>query len=212
MTKRIALAEPRDGYNPFLGGEISMKTEKEKMLAGEVFQVYDPQLVAERAHAREIVEKFNALGETDPQQSEQLIRQLFGHVGKDCEVHAQFKCDYGYNIYVDDDFFANYDCVMLDVSPIRIGKHCLLGPRVQLYTVNHPLDPQLRRNGAYGQSFDIRLGDDVWVGGGAIICPGVSLGNNVIVGAGSVVTNSFGDNVIIAGNPARVIRENPVKE
>lgn len=189
-----------------------MKTEKEKMLAGEVFQVYDPQLVAERAHAREIVEKFNALGETDPQQSEQLIRQLFGHVGKDCEVHAQFKCDYGYNIYVDDDFFANYDCVMLDVSPIRIGKHCLLGPRVQLYTVNHPLDPQLRRNGAYGQSFDIRLGDDVWVGGGAIICPGVSLGNNVIVGAGSVVTNSFGDNVIIAGNPARVIRENPVKE
>lgn len=189
-----------------------MKTEKEKMLSGEVFNVYDDELVAERKRARDLVEKFNALGETDPKQSEQLIRQLFGHVGNDCEVHAQFKCDYGYNIYVDDDFFANYDCVMLDVSPIRIGKHCLLGPRVQIYTVNHPLDPKLRRNGAYGQSKDVTLGDDVWIGGGAIICPGVTLGNNVIVGSGSVVTKSFGDNVVIAGNPARVIKENPYQE
>lgn len=189
-----------------------MKTEKEKMLTGEVFNVYDPELVAERAQARNLVEKFNALGETNSAASEQVIRKLFGHVGKNCEVHAQFKCDYGYNIYVDDDFFANYDCVMLDVSPIRIGKHCLLGPCVQLYTVNHPLDPKLRRNGAYGQSFDITFGDDVWVGGGSIICPGVTLGNNVIVGAGSVVTKSFGNNVIIAGNPARIIKENPHKE
>lgn len=189
-----------------------MKTEKEKMLNGEVFNVYDPELVAERQHARSLVEQFNALGETDPQASEQLIRQLFGRVGTGCEVHAQFRCDYGYNIYVGDDFFANYDCVMLDVSPIRIGKHCLLGPRVQLYTVNHPLDPRLRRNGAFGQSRDITIGDDVWIGGGAIICPGVTLGNNVIVGAGSVVTKSFGDNVVVAGNPARVIKQNPFHE
>nr|WP_220477098.1 sugar O-acetyltransferase [Limosilactobacillus rudii] len=191
---------------------VKVKTEKEKMLAGEVFNVYDPELVRERQYARKLVERFNALGEVNPQASTEIIRQLFGHVGQNCEVHPQFKCDYGYNIYVDDDFFANYDCVMLDVSPIRIGKHCLLGPRVQLYTVNHPLDPQLRRNGAFGQSKDITLGDDVWVGGGAVICPGVTLGNNVIVGAGSVVTKSFDDNVIIAGNPARVIKENPYKE
>ncbi|MBD5806368.1 sugar O-acetyltransferase [Limosilactobacillus walteri] len=189
-----------------------MKTEKEKMLAGEVFKVYDHQLVHERQYARKLVERFNAMGEENPEASEQIIRQLFGHVGKGCEVHAQFRCDYGYNIYVDDDFFANYDCVMLDVSPIYIGKHCLLGPRVQLYTVNHPLDPTLRRNGAYGQSKDITIGDDVWIGGGAIICPGVVLGNNVIVGAGSVVTKSFGDNVIIAGNPARVVKKNPYQE
>lgn len=189
-----------------------MKTEKEKMLAGDVFNVYDPVLVQERRRARDLVERFNALGETDPQKSEALIRQLFGQVGDGCEVHTQFKCDYGYNIYVGDDFFANYDCVMLDVSPIRIGKHCLLGPRVQLYTVNHPLDPKLRRNGAYGQSRDITIGDDAWIGGGAIICPGVNLGNNVIVGAGSVVTKSFGDNVVIAGNPARVIKQNPYRE
>ncbi|HJA27801.1 MAG TPA: sugar O-acetyltransferase [Candidatus Limosilactobacillus intestinigallinarum] len=189
-----------------------MKTEKEKMLAGDVFNVYDPVLVQERRRARDLVERFNALGETDPQKSEALIRQLFGQVGDGCEVHTQFKCDYGYNIYVGDDFFANYDCVMLDVSPIRIGKHCLLGPRVQLYTVNHPLDPKLRRNGAYGQSRDITIGDDAWIGGGAIICPGVTLGNNVIVGAGSVVTKSFGDNVVIAGNPARVIKQNPYRE
>lgn len=189
-----------------------MKTEKEKMLSGEVFNVYDSRLVRERYYARKLVERFNALGELNPEASKGIIRQLFGHVGKGYEVHAQFKCDYGYNIYVDDDFFVNYDCVMLDVSPIRIGKHCLLGPHVQLYTVNHPLDPKLRRNGAYGQSKDITIGDDVWIGGGAIICPGVALGNNVIVGAGSVVTKSFGDNVIIAGNPARVIKENPYKE
>ena len=115
-----------------------MKTEKEKMLAGEVFNVYDPELVKERQYARKLVERFNALGEMNPTASNTVIRQLFGHVGEKCEVHPQFKCDYGYNIYVDDDFFANYDCVMLDVSPIRIGKHCLLGPRVQIYTVNHP--------------------------------------------------------------------------
>lgn len=189
-----------------------MKTEKEKMLAGEVFKVYDPELVRERRYARQLVERLNAVGELNPEAREEFVRQLFGHVGKGCEVHPQFKCDYGYNIYVGDDFFANYDCVMLDISPIRIGNHCLLGPRVQLYTVNHPLAPQLRRNGAYGQSKDITLGNDVWIGGGAVICPGVTLGNNVIVGAGSVVTKSFGDNVIIAGNPARVIKENPHKE
>ncbi len=189
-----------------------MKTEKEKMLAGEVFNVYDPELVKERQYARQLVERFNAFGEMNPTASNTVIRQLFGHVGEKCEVHPQFKCDYGYNIYVDDDFFTNYDCVMLDVSPIRIGKHCLLGPRVQIYTVNHPLDPRLRQNGAYGQSKDVIIGDDAWIGGGAIICPGVILGNNVIVGAGSVVTKSFGDNVVSAGNPARIIKENPYVE
>lgn len=189
-----------------------MRTEKDKMLAGEVFNVYDSELIRERQYARRLLERFNALGEMNPTVSNTLIRQLFGHVGENCEVHAQFKCDYGNNIYVGDDFFANYDCVMLDVSPIRIGKHCLLGPRVQLYTVNHPLNPELRRNGAYGQSKDITIGDDVWIGGGTIICPGVTLGNNVIVGAGSVVTKSFGDNVIIAGNPAKIIKQNPYNE
>lgn len=188
-----------------------MQTEKEKMLAGELFNVYDPELVRERQHARKLVAEFNALGETSPKKSCHLIRKLFGCVGNGCEVHAQFKCDYGYNIYVGDDFFANYDCVMLDVSPIRIGNHCLLGPHVQFYTVNHPLNPTLRRNGAYGQSKDITIGNDVWIGGGAVICPGVTLGNNVIVGAGSVVTHSFGDNVVVAGNPAKIIKKNVIK-
>ncbi|CAJ1228878.1 maltose O-acetyltransferase [Levilactobacillus zymae] len=182
-------------------------SEKEKMIAGnQLFNVYDDELVAERAAARKQVEAFNALGESDPAKSQALIRQLFGSTGDAVSVHANFRCDYGYNIYVDDDFFANYDCVMLDVAPIRIGKHCLLGPKVQLYSVNHPAEPELRRNGAMGIGKPITLGDDVWVGGGAIICPGVTLGNNVIVGAGSVVTKSFGDNVAIAGNPARVIK------
>ena len=189
-----------------------MKSEKEKMLSGEVFKVNGSTLVVERGHARRLVQSFNELGEDQPAKSRALIRELFGHVGNGCEVHPHFRCDYGYNIEVGDDFFANYDCVMLDVSPIRIGDHCLLGPRVQLYTINHPLDPRLRRNGAYGQSFDITLGNDVWVGGGSIICPGVTLGDNVVVGAGSVVTKSFGDNVIIAGNPARIIKKKSYRE
>lgn len=100
---------------------------------------------------------------------------------------------------------------MLDVAPIRIGKHALLGPKVQIYSVNHPTDPRLRRNGAEGIGKPVTIGDDVWIGGGAIICPGVTLGDNVIVGAGSVVTKSFGDDVIIGGNPARVLKTNVAK-
>lgn len=183
-----------------------IKSEKAKMLAGEQFDVYDAELVAERAATRQQVEAFNALGETDPTVSEQLIKQLFGSTGLSCSVHPTFRCDYGYNIHVGEDFFANYDCVMLDVAPITIGKHCLLGPRVQIYSVNHPLEPAQRRNGAQGIGKPVTLGDDVWVGGGAVICPGVTLGNNVVVGAGSVVVDSFGDNVVIAGNPARVVK------
>ncbi|WQC50795.1 sugar O-acetyltransferase [Lactiplantibacillus plantarum] len=164
-----------------------IKSEKAKMIAGELFNVYDPELVGERAIARQQVEAFNQLGETNPHKSQQIIKRLFGATGDKIEVHATFRCDYGYNLFVGEDFFANYDCVILDVAPIKIGKHCLLGPKVQIYSVN--------------------LGDDLWVGGGAIICPGVTLGNNVIVAAGSVVTKSFGDNVVVGGNPARVIRE-----
>ena len=187
-------------------GGIMAKSEKQKMITGELFNVYDPELVAERGVARDQVEALNALGESDPAASEQRVKALFGATGAGVEVHATFRCDYGYNIYVGDDFFANYDCTILDVAPVRIGKHCLLGPKVQIYSVNHPADPKLRRNGAMGIGKPVTLGDDVWVGGGAIICPGVTLGNNVIVAAGAVVTKSFGDNVVLGGNPARVIK------
>ncbi|MFC6290912.1 sugar O-acetyltransferase [Levilactobacillus angrenensis] len=182
------------------------KTEKEKMVTGELFNVYDPELVAERGAARDQVEALNALGESDPEESTRRVKALFGATGDAVEVHATFRCDYGYNISVGEDFFANYDCTILDVAPVTIGKHCLLGPKVQIYSVNHPADPKLRRNGAMGIGKPVTLGDDVWVGGGAIICPGVSLGSNVIVAGGAVVTKSFGDNVVVGGNPARVIK------
>ena len=115
-----------------------IKSEKAKMIAGELFNVYDPELVSERAIARQQVETFNQLGETNPHKSQQIIKRLFGATGDKIEVHATFRCDYGYNLFVGEDFFANYDCVILDVAPIKIGKHCLLGPKVQIYSVNHP--------------------------------------------------------------------------
>lgn len=185
-----------------------MKTEKEKMLSGELYKVYDEELTRERAYARDQVEAFNKLGESDPEASTKILRNLFCASGEECFIHPSFRCDFGYNIYVGEDFFANYDCVMLDIAPIHIGKHCLIGPKVQIYSVNHPLDPKQRRHGEMGIGKPVTLGEDLWIGGGSIICPGVTLGNNVIVGAGSVVTKSFGDDVVIAGNPARVIREN----
>lgn len=183
-----------------------MKTEKEKMISGELFNVYDPELLADRAAARDQVAALNALGESDPVESQKRVKRLFGATGDAVEVHATFRCDYGYNISVGEDFFANYDCTILDVAPVRIGRHCLLAPKVQIYSVNHPENPKLRRNGAMGIGKPVTLGDDVWVGGGAIICPGVTLGNNVIVAAGAVVTKSFGDNCVIGGNPARLLK------
>lgn len=121
-------------------------------------------------------------------------------------IHQNFYCDYGCNIYVGSNFFANYDCVILDCAEVRFGDNCLLGPQVGIYTATHPLDPIERASGLESAK-SIHIGNDCWIGGHATINPGVTLGNNVVVASGSVVTKSFGDNLVIGGNPARVIRE-----
>lgn len=183
---------------------MNERTEKEKMVAGELYFSADPELTADRKAAKKQQLLINR--EDDPKLRQQLVKEIFGQVKKHLYVEPTIRFDYGYNISVGENFYANYDCVLLDICPITIGDNCMLAPNVKLYTASHPLHPIKRKSGLEDGS-PITVGNDVWIGGGSIIVPGVTLGNNVVVGAGSVVTKSFGDNVVIAGNPAKIIKK-----
>ena len=180
-------------------------TEKEKMGQGLPYFASDKTLVAERMHARTVLHELVAIPEQSVKQRAALLRSFFGSTGKRLYVENTFRCDYGFNIHVGENFYANFSCTILDCAEVKIGNDCMLAPNVSLFTATHPLDPAERRSGLESTA-PIHIGDDCWIGGGAIILPGVSLGNNVVVGAGSVVTKSFGDNVVIAGNPAKIIK------
>ncbi len=176
------------------------------MLAGEAFKTNDAELMQDKSDARTLAERFNRSSEDEIILRKQLLRQLFGKCGENIMIKPPFHCDYGYNIFLGEKFFANFDCVFLDAAPIIIGDNCMIGPKTCIYAISHPLTPDERAEGI-GLPKKVTIGDNVWIGGGVTILPGVSLGNNVVVGAGSVVTKSFPDNVVIAGNPARVIKE-----
>lgn len=180
-------------------------TEKEKMIKGEMYFSADEALVKERNRARRLFNEFNNTSELELEKRTEILKMLFGNVGKNIYIEPSFKCDYGYNITVGDNFFANYDCVMLDVCPITIGSNVFLAPGVHIYTATHPLDPVERSSGyEYGKS--VKIGNDVWLGGRSVICPGVTIGNNVVVAAGAVVTKDVPDNVVVGGNPAKIIK------
>lgn len=180
-----------------------MKTERDKMIAGELYNPADEELVKMRIKTHNLAHTYNLL-ETEQERSE-MIKEIFGITGEKLHVEPGLRVDYGENITVGNNFYANFDAVMLDVCPITIGKNAMLGPRVSLVTPEHPLHPKERNSGIeFGRP--IMIGDNCWVGSDATIIGGVTLGHNVVVGAGSVVTKSFGDNVVIAGNPARVIK------
>ena len=183
-----------------------MKTQKQKMLASEAFKTGDPELMADKKNARILAEKYNHSSEEDLSYRKSLLKELFGTCGENIFIKPPFHCDYGYQIFVGENFFANFDCVFLDAAPIEIGDNCMIGPKTCIYAISHPLDPIERRKGI-GLPKKVTIGNNVWIGGGVTILPGVSLGNNVIVGAGSVVTKSFPDNVVIAGNPAKIIKK-----
>jgi maltose O-acetyltransferase len=180
-------------------------TEKEKMLAGELYLASDPELVEGRRRARRLTRLYNATLEEETELRRSLLRELLGAVGPNVEIEPPFRCDYGSNIYAGDALYINFGCVILDCSRVQIGNGVKFGPSVHLYAAYHPLDAELRVSGPeYGAP--ITIGDRVWIGGGAILCPGVTIGENSTIGAGSVVVKDIPANVVAVGNPCRVLR------
>lgn len=182
-----------------------MKTEHQRMLAGELYDPMDPELVRARAHARNLCQALNAAREAQEDERRQILRDLFGAGGDTVWMQPPFFCDYGSNISLGERVFFNFNCVVLDVCPVRIGSFTLFGPAVQIYTPLHPFNAERRRHEEFGKP--VEIGSDVWVGGGAIILPGVRIGSRAVIGAGSVVTRDIPEGVFAAGNPCRVVRE-----
>ncbi|MBO0421693.1 chorismate mutase [Enterococcus plantarum] len=181
-----------------------IKSERQKMIDGELYFAGDPELATARKFAREQMKLIN--GEEDRQIRRQLVEETFGTTGTGSYIEPSISFDYGFNIHVGKNFYANFNSIFLDICPITIGDNCMFGPNVQLYAATHPLHPVKRNSGLeYGKP--ITIGDNVWLGGGVVITPGVTLGDNVVVAAGAVVTKSFPANCVIGGNPAKIIKE-----
>src|SRR5262245_14307451 len=197
-----ASAEACRGAKP-LG--VIMPSERDKMLAGELYDPLDPELVSARVRARDLCQALNATREADDVARRRILVDLFGAGGDDVWMQPPFFCDYGSNIFLGKRVFFNFNCVVLDVCAVRIGDFTLFCPAVQIYTATHPLDAELRRRQEFAKP--ITIGSDVWVGGAAVICPGVTIGSRAVIGAGSVVTRDIPDGVFAAGNPCRVIRQ-----
>jgi maltose O-acetyltransferase len=179
-------------------------TEREKMLAGELYAPFDPELVQARRNARDLCQALNATNEAEGEQRRRILCQLFAAGGDTVWMQPPFFCDYGMNIELGERVFFNFNCIVLDVCRVRIGDYTLFGPAVQIYTPMHPMNAQLRRRQEFGKP--VEIGSDVWVGGGAIILPGVRIGSRAVIGAGSVVTRDVPQGVFAAGNPCRVLR------
>jgi maltose O-acetyltransferase len=181
-----------------------MSTEWDKMINGEPYDPLDTELVRARDRARDLCQDLNLTREAQSEERRRILCQLFGRGGDTVWMQPPFFCDYGINIELGERVFFNFNCVVLDVAKVRIGDHTLFGPAVQIYTASHPVDAELRRQHEFAKP--IEIGADVWVGGGAILCPGVRIGSRSVIGAGSVVTRDIPDDVFAAGNPCRVVR------
>ena len=175
------------------------------MTAGEMYDPLDPDLVAARERVRDLCQALNNTREAEAAARRRLLRDLFAAGGDSVWMQPPFFCDYGFNITLGERVFFNFNCIVLDVCPVRIGSFTLFGPSVQILTPMHPMNAEQRRREEYGKP--VTIGEDVWVGGGAIILPGVSIGSRAVIGAGSIVTRDVPDGVFAAGNPCRVIRE-----
>ncbi|MPQ44748.1 maltose acetyltransferase domain-containing protein [Clostridium tarantellae] len=184
-------------------------TEKEKMIESLPYNANNEELVNDRLRARILIREFNNSIETELDKRKEILKNLLGSIGKNIYIEPNFRCDYGYNIFLDDSFYANFDCILLDVCKIKIGKNCFLAPAVHIYTATHPLDPMERLKFEFGKP--VTIGDNVWIGGHSTINPGVTIGNNVVVASGSVVTKNIPNNVVIGGNPAKILKTISIK-
>ncbi|WP_312689083.1 maltose O-acetyltransferase [Kosakonia sp.] len=181
-----------------------MNEEKQKMIAGLPYLSADETLRADRLRARQLLHRYNHSSPEGKAERKAILAELLGQSGG-AYIEPNFRCDYGYNIFLGKDFYANFDCIMLDVCPIHIGDNCMLAPGVHIYTATHPLDAMQRISGVeYGQP--VTIGHNVWIGGRAVINPGVTIGDNAVIGSGSVVVKDVPANTVVVGNPARIIK------
>lgn len=180
-------------------------TQKEKSLSGKPYDGFDETLVQERLQCRKKVHQFNTASYDDVATRKQIISDLFASTGEKFFIEPPFRCDYGSNITIGNNFYANFNCTMLDCAAITFGDDVLIAPNVSFFAAGHPVDPEHRKNFEY--AFPITIGNNVWIGGGSIINPNVSIGDNTVIASGSVVTKDIPANVVAGGNPCKVIRE-----
>ena len=181
-------------------------TEKEKMIVGQMYDSKDRELSHDREQARLLFQQINKMDESVIDARNELFKKLIRNAGENLWIEPPFYCDYGYNISLGTNVFFNFNCCILDVAKVTIGNNAMLAPGVQILTATHPLEAK-ERNSGLEYAKPITIGNDVWIGGNAILCPGVTIGNGVVVGAGAVVTKDIPDNVFIGGNPAKVLRQ-----
>ncbi|WP_027183162.1 sugar O-acetyltransferase [Desulfovibrio inopinatus] len=180
-------------------------TEKENMIAGRLYDASDPELVAARLACRKLLHAFNHAAPEEAELRQDILGQLLGGMGERIEITPPFYCDYGFNITLGNNVYMNFNCIILDPAPVLIEDNVMFGPSVSLYTATHPVEVVERLKGPeLGTPITIR--ENAWIGGGAILCPGVTVGRNAVVAAGAVVTKDVPDNVVVGGNPARIIK------
>ncbi|EKQ54229.1 MULTISPECIES: sugar O-acetyltransferase [unclassified Clostridium] len=179
---------------------------KERMLAGLPYKAWLDGLSEERMENKLKIHEYNLLRPDEVSRMDEVIKDILGKTGEKVFIDQPFHCDYGKNIEIGNNFFANYNCTILDVGKVIIGENVQFAPNVSLYTAGHPIHPDSRNSG-YEYGISITIGDNVWLGGSVVVNPGVNIGNNVVIGAGSVVTKDIPDNVVAVGNPCKVIRE-----
>lgn len=183
-----------------------MKSEKEKMISGKLYKAFGEELLAERQQAKEMIFDFNSLRPNQIEKRNEILKNLLGTTKTKFFIEPPFYCDYGYNIEIGENFYSNYNLIILDCAKVTIGDNVLIGPNVGIYTAGHPLHFEIR-NQDYEYAFPISIGDNVWIGGNVVINPGITIGENSVIGSGSVVTKDIPSNVIAMGNPCKEFRK-----